>query len=54
MPSGGEIRVVAKVEDGEVCIAVEDSGIGLAPEELGRDRAEKWARYLARKARGSA
>jgi signal transduction histidine kinase len=31
---GGEIRVRAEVREGEVVIAVEDNGAGIAPEEL--------------------
>ena len=30
-PAGGSVRVVAGVEDGDVCICVDDSGPGVPP-----------------------
>ncbi len=34
MPSGGELRLEAKLVDGSVNVTVEDSGYGIAPEDL--------------------
>ena len=35
-PAGGKVRVTARPEDGMVRFAVEDTGIGIAPEHLPR------------------
>jgi signal transduction histidine kinase len=36
MPGGGELRVTAEAADGQVEIAVADTGTGIAPEHVGR------------------
>jgi signal transduction histidine kinase len=54
-PSGGEIRLKVKKEEGKVKIQVQDSGIGIAPEDVARifDRFYRSDESRARKTGGS-